>query len=813
MGRELVIQLAAEGCSVATCDLDADNVAETALRAEKEAPAGTRITTHLCDVSDEAQVLRFRDEVVAQHETDHVNLVFNNAGIGGGGSFVAGKRRVGPHLRRVLGRRLQLQPGVRAAARRQRRRLSRQHEQRERVLGVARPGMPHTAYSAAKFAVKGFSEALLEDFRINAPHVKVAVVMPGHIGTDIVINSRRILGAAEPEDMPQAELDEFRATFARRGMPADGMADDDLRKLIGMFGDMFRDTAPVSAPQQAATIILDGVRDGKWRILVGDDAHLLDERVRADPEAAYGPDGLDTGDGDDSIDLSGRTLLPGLFDCHVHVSFSGIDILQDLQTPFSYRFFLAAQNLATTLRAGITSVRDAAGADAGVKLAVERGLVAGPRMQISIDMISQTGGHGDEYFPCGLDVPILGLAYPGKPRCIVDGADEMRRKVRELIRAGADVLKVATSGGVLSVGSDPRRAHFRPAELDVLVEEATAAGRFVMAHAQATDGIKNAVRAGVRSIEHGIFLDDEAIGMMLDRGTWLVPTLIAPIWVLESVDAGAQISEASIRKAREVVDIHAESISRAIAAGVRVAMGTDAGVGPHGENLRELALMAKAGLTPAAVLAGDDLEAARLLGVDDSAGTIEEGKLADLVVVDGDPYQLDDLGSRIAQVWKGGVAVPEAGRVVGRRVVLRPADLGAFVSLFRAPGMEQWWPATTDQLARSGFGRGRWGSRRRHPRPRGDRPRVPARRHRHRVAPRRQASAGVAACSARRPSRTHRPGTGHPCYKEVGLSTEAPAEGRTVQPSSSTTGVGERDDAAAPSAAGEAGAVHPGRAR
>lgn len=364
-----------------------------------------------------------------------------------------------------------------------------------------------------------------------------------------------------------------------------------------------------------------------------------------------------TGDGDVSVDISGKTLLPGLFDCHVHVLFSEINILRDLQTPFSYRFFIAAQNLAATLQAGITSVRDAAGADAGVKLAVERGLVAGPRMQISIDMISQTGGHGDEYFQCGLDVPLLSLAYPGKPRTIVDGPDEMRRKVRELIRAGADVLKVASSGGVLSVGSDPRRAHFRPAELDVLVEEATAAGRFVMAHAQAADGIKNAVRAGVRSIEHGVFLDDEAIALMLDRGTWLVPTLIAPIWVLESVARGAQISDASLRKAHEVVAIHADSIGRAVAAGVKVAMGTDAGVGPHGENLRELALMAKAGMSPSQVLHSATRSAAELLGVDESLGTIEADKLADLVVVDGDALHLDDIASRVDQVWKSGIRV------------------------------------------------------------------------------------------------------------------------------------------------------------
>jgi imidazolonepropionase-like amidohydrolase len=334
--------------------------------------------------------------------------------------------------------------------------------------------------------------------------------------------------------------------------------------------------------------------------------------------------------------------------------FSGIDLLRDLQTPFSYRFFLAAQNLRATIGCGITTVRDAGGADAGVKLAVDRGLVAGPRMQIAIEMLSQTGGHGDEYFPCGFDVPVLGVAYPGKPASIVDGTDEMRRKVRELIRAGADVLKVATSGGVLSVGSDPRRAHFRPAELDVLVEEATAANRFVMAHAQASEGIKNAVRAGIRSIEHGTFLDDEAIDLMLQRGTWLVPTLIAPISVLEAVDAGATLSDASIRKARESVRVHADSVSRAIAAGVKVAMGTDAGVGPHGENLRELALLAKAGMSPAQVLRSATLEAARLLGVDDHLGTIDEGKVADLVIVGGDVYDLEGFGARVEQVWMGG---------------------------------------------------------------------------------------------------------------------------------------------------------------
>lgn len=367
--------------------------------------------------------------------------------------------------------------------------------------------------------------------------------------------------------------------------------------------------------------------------------------------------GAGTGDGDARVDLAGRTLLPGLFDCHVHVMFSGIDILRDLQSPFSYRFFEAAKNLERTVRAGITSVRDAGGADAGVRLAVERGLVPGPRMQVSLDMISQTGGHGDEHFPCGHTIPLLSAPYPGKPSSLVDGPDEMRRKVREFVRDGADVIKVATSGGVLSVASDPRRAHFRQAELDVLVEEATAAGRYVMAHAQATEGIKNAVRAGVRSIEHGVFLDDEAIAMMIERGTWLVPTLVAPVWVIESMERGAQISDASARKVREVIEVHQDSVRRAVAAGVKVAMGTDAGVGPHGDNLRELALMEAAGMSPLDALRSATQEAAVLLGVDDRLGTLEPGKVADVVVVDGDPLVFADLDGRVSEVWLGGARV------------------------------------------------------------------------------------------------------------------------------------------------------------
>lgn len=289
MGRELVVQLAAEGCSVAACDVNDETVAETARLAEKGAPAGTRITTHLCDVSDPAAVARFRDEVVAEHATDHINLLFNNAGVGGGGSFITGDqaewdRTFGICWGGVYNCSRAFVPLLVASD-------SGYLVNTSSVNGfwaLLGPGMPHTAYSSAKFAVKGFSEALLEDFRLNAPHVRVAVVMPGHIGTDIVTNSRRVHGGDGPLDDEGVAV--ARQQMAERGVPVGSMDDDAVRSMVEMFGQLFRDSAPMTAAQ-AATVILDGVRADRWRILVGEDARKLDEQVRADPEGAYGPSG------------------------------------------------------------------------------------------------------------------------------------------------------------------------------------------------------------------------------------------------------------------------------------------------------------------------------------------------------------------------------------------------------------------------------------------------------------------------------------------------------------------------------------------
>lgn len=359
-------------------------------------------------------------------------------------------------------------------------------------------------------------------------------------------------------------------------------------------------------------------------------------------------------DGDERVDLSGKAVLPGLFDCHTHVFVSTIDEMVNVQTPFSYRFFQAAQNLLATLRIGITTVRDAGGADLGIKQAVDDGLIPGPRMQISLSMISQTGGHGDSWTASGGRLDFF-PRHPGVPETIVDGPDEMRRKVRELIRMGADVIKVAVSGGVLSPRDKPTHAHFRLEELQVLVEEASAAGIWVMAHAQATPGIKNAIKAGIRSIDHGIYLDDEAIEMMLARGTWLVPTLIAPRGVLDAADAGAAIPEQSVAKARDVVDIHRAAFAKAVEAGVKVAMGTDSGVTPHGQNLRELELMVEGGMTPMQAIVATTRSAAELMGLEAELGTLEPGKRADLVVLGGDPLDVTDLAARVEAVYKDGV--------------------------------------------------------------------------------------------------------------------------------------------------------------
>jgi NAD(P)-dependent dehydrogenase (short-subunit alcohol dehydrogenase family) len=288
MGRELARQLAAEGCHVAICDVSEENMVQTRALCVQEAPDGTRVSTFVADVSEESQVLAFRDAVKRDHDTDHIHLLFNNAGIGGGGSFVLDDREEWEKTFAVCWE------GVYLCTRAFLPLLLASPEghlvNTSSVNGFwasLGPLTAHTAYSSAKFAVKGFSEGLLNDFRLNAPHLKVSLVMPGHIGTSIVINSARILGR-DPKEMSDEDLEEARQRMMRLGFPVEGVSNDQIRQGLQSIAESFRDDAPMTA-EEAAAVILDGVRNERWRILVGKDAAVIDRLVREAPEEAYEP--------------------------------------------------------------------------------------------------------------------------------------------------------------------------------------------------------------------------------------------------------------------------------------------------------------------------------------------------------------------------------------------------------------------------------------------------------------------------------------------------------------------------------------------
>lgn len=288
MGRELVRQLIAEGCHVALCDVSVEAMQETRRMCETDGlPQGLRVTTHVADVSEESQLIRFRDEIADQHMTDHVHLLFNNAGVGGGGSLFTNSREQWERTFNIcwggvyLGTRVFMPMLVNA--------------NEAHIVNTSSvngfwaslgPDVSHTAYSAAKFAVKGFTEALIGDLRLNAPHVKCSVVMPGHIGTSIVSNSRRVHNGGSTDSVSASEIAMLRVRLSRAGIAVDKMSDEQVAAAGAAVAKAFLENAPTTAAE-AVKIILAGVREERWRILVGADAHELDRRVRAEPEQAY----------------------------------------------------------------------------------------------------------------------------------------------------------------------------------------------------------------------------------------------------------------------------------------------------------------------------------------------------------------------------------------------------------------------------------------------------------------------------------------------------------------------------------------------
>src|SRR5215472_10161561 len=354
------------------------------------------------------------------------------------------------------------------------------------------------------------------------------------------------------------------------------------------------------------------------------------------------------------VDLSGLTLLPGLIDTHDHLASHGYALSRrwGLDEPASTTHVRTGTVLEQTLAMGYTTVRDAGGLDAGFKVAIDEGLLRGPRLSLGLKIISPTGGIGDSISPSGHSCWIP--ADPALPDSVANGIDQVRAVVRTMGRAGADAIKCATTGGASSrPGHGPSDPAFTRDEMRVLVDEAHALGRKVLCHALGGPGLRLAIEAGVDSIEHGCYLGEEPdlLAMMAERGTFLTPTLLVYVYHRESQAPHVR------RRARELQARHLESVQMALAAGVKVTAGTDAGGHGHPVNARELQCLVEAGMSPMQALRAGTGRAAECLGWEREVGTIQPGRFADLVAVDGDPLRditLLQQAERIKIVWKGG---------------------------------------------------------------------------------------------------------------------------------------------------------------
>jgi imidazolonepropionase-like amidohydrolase len=371
------------------------------------------------------------------------------------------------------------------------------------------------------------------------------------------------------------------------------------------------------------------------------------------------------------VDLAGRTICPGFIDTHVHFALPGQSqsIFANLRHTPSYRVLDTLERLRATLYNGVTTARDLMGLDAGFRQAIAERKIPGPRLLVAIAMLSQQSGHADFTVAGGVDAYALGVAQPGAPANLVDSVDQMRVRVRELVRAGADCIKLASSGGVSSPHDQPDWLGLRPEMIAAAVQEAQAYGGLPVAvHAIGRPGIEAAVHAGVASIEHGYALDDQLRKEMVHRGQYLVPTLLETTADLHSAGPEARAKSVHWHKVAQ------ESFARSVQAGVSVAMGTDSGLTmDHGNNLKELGLMVRIGdMSPMDAIVAATSNAAKLCGIDHLTGTVTAGKAADLVITDVDPLvDIDALGdpSHIHAVVKDGRLAIDRAQVFGPDVL------------------------------------------------------------------------------------------------------------------------------------------------
>ena len=389
--------------------------------------------------------------------------------------------------------------------------------------------------------------------------------------------------------------------------------------------------------------------------------HLLDVKtgktltnqtilIQGDKIASVGAD-TQVPAGAQVVDLSNATVLPGLIDAHTHITFNPNFGYSRLAISVPREALTGARNARVTLEAGFTTIRNvgaSAFSDVALRDAVNASDVPGPRMLVSGPALSITGGHCDNN--------LLPFDYHATREGVADGVEAVQHKTREIIKYGADLIKVCATGGVLSKGDDPQASQYTIEEMKAIVADAHRLGRKVAAHAHGAEGIRWASEAGVDSIEHGSYIDDAAIAAMKKNGTYLVPTLYLADWFLENAEKIGTPADL-IAKGRAVMPAARKNVARAFAAGVKVGFGTDAAVYPHGLNAHEFAVMVKLGLTPLQAIQAATVNDADLLGWSDKIGTIEPGKWADIVAVDGNPLADVTTLERVKFVMKGGEVV------------------------------------------------------------------------------------------------------------------------------------------------------------